>query len=350
MVKITTVLLILGLKSLVAPFCTAQTGVANKLFEETKARAESGIAAAQFLLAQHYYLGDGTAKDEQLAFKWLCKSAEGGVAIAQVRLGVCHLKGEGTPINHQEAEKWFLLSANQGEYLAEYELGKFYLSEWQPQTTRVKAFYWLKKAADSRMVKPHYELGLCYEQGLGITKDIQQAFTHYSADLYDPRSRLRMGLLYRRGEEVPRDYAKAVENFRAGTMQQPADDHRSAVAENFLNLGLCLMDGVGVLRDVNAAVECLVEAAALGEPNAMWALGILHEFGRAVAQDTREAYAWYNLASPKLSKAKADLAKLEAKMTNIEVMAAQKRSSEIQAYLDRINSIFGERTVGLPPK
>ena len=95
-------------------------------FEELKARAERGEAAAQYSLGAAYTNGEGVTRSLQEAAKWFRLAAEQGDATAQYNLGVMYGTGQGVTQNYQESAKWFRLAAEQGYADAQYFLGYMY--------------------------------------------------------------------------------------------------------------------------------------------------------------------------------------------------------------------------------
>jgi hypothetical protein len=95
--------------------------------EETKAKAESGDADAQFKLAKIYFDGIGVVKDEVKAFKWFKNSADQKNDSAQERTGWCYSNGFGVPKDDDEAVRWFRTAATHGNDLAKFHLGLCYL-------------------------------------------------------------------------------------------------------------------------------------------------------------------------------------------------------------------------------
>ena len=67
-------------------------------------------------------------------------------------------------------------------------------------------------------------------------------------------------------------------------------------------------------QDYAKAREWYEKAAAGGNVNAMFGLGLIYEFGRGVAQDYAKAREWYQKAADKgNADAKARLAKLPSR-------------------------------------
>ena len=89
-------------------------GAAASEFDETKALAELGMAAAQFNLALMYDNGEGVPENDAEAVKWYRKAADQGHSGAQFNLAIMYATGEGVPENDAEAVKWYRKAADQG--------------------------------------------------------------------------------------------------------------------------------------------------------------------------------------------------------------------------------------------
>jgi TPR repeat protein len=82
------------------------SGVFASEFDETKALAEQGHAAAQHNLGVMYTTGEGVPENDTEAVKWYRKAAEQGNVSAQNNLGAMYAQGDGVPENDAEAVKW----------------------------------------------------------------------------------------------------------------------------------------------------------------------------------------------------------------------------------------------------
>jgi len=107
------VLLLLSVSVLQSP--GQQTETSRKPFDELKAKAEAGDPNSESQLGLRYANGQGVAKDEVEAVKWLRKAAEQNVAQAQTNLGFCYESGQGVVKDEVEGYRWFLLAAAQGD-------------------------------------------------------------------------------------------------------------------------------------------------------------------------------------------------------------------------------------------
>ncbi len=77
--------------------------------EEVHAKAMAGDAKSQNTLGWMYSNGEGVAKDEVEAVKWLLRAASQGSPVAQCNLGICFEHGYGVPRNKVEAYAWYNL-------------------------------------------------------------------------------------------------------------------------------------------------------------------------------------------------------------------------------------------------
>ena len=93
-------------------------GAAASKFDETKALAELGMAAAQYDLALMYGNGEGVPENDAEAVKWYRKAADQGYADAQLNLGNMYAKGEGVPENDIRAYVWWSMAKTQGNTIA----------------------------------------------------------------------------------------------------------------------------------------------------------------------------------------------------------------------------------------
>ena len=92
----------------------AYQGAAASEFDETKALADKGLAAAQYNLALKYDFGKGVPENDAEAVKWYRKAADQGNAAAQFNLGYMYATGEGVPENNIRAYVWWSMAKTQG--------------------------------------------------------------------------------------------------------------------------------------------------------------------------------------------------------------------------------------------
>jgi hypothetical protein len=132
------------------------------------ARAKSGDAAAQFLVATAYRNGQGVPKDQALSASWQRQSAEQGFAKAQYNLGVCYFLGQGVPQDYEQAALWYQKAAAQGDPDALESLATLYAEGRGVEKNSKQAAVWYRKAADQGDPRAQYDLGVMYEYGNGV--------------------------------------------------------------------------------------------------------------------------------------------------------------------------------------
>jgi hypothetical protein len=130
---------------------TAEQVTESKEIKHLFALADAGDVNALFLLAGKYEEGDGVPRDEGEAAKYYGIAADEGHAQAQLRFGDCHYYGKGV-------------------------LSKSY----------TKAVEWYRKAAVQGVVEAQHNLGYVYAQGLGVPRDLVEAYMWYSISSVDP--------------------------------------------------------------------------------------------------------------------------------------------------------------------
>lgn len=82
--------------------------------EFDKALAKSGDAAAQYILGNRYFSGNGVKKNSSNAVEWYHRAAEQGHAVSQFIIGTMYLKGNGVAKNTGLAIQWLEKAALQG--------------------------------------------------------------------------------------------------------------------------------------------------------------------------------------------------------------------------------------------
>ena len=82
--------------------------------DETRKKAESGDATAQFNLGLMYANGEGVPKDDAEAVRWYRLAADQGLAPAQFNLGLMYAIGEGVPKDLVQAHAWLNIAGASG--------------------------------------------------------------------------------------------------------------------------------------------------------------------------------------------------------------------------------------------
>ena len=83
--------------------------------DETRKKAESGDAVAQYVLGLMYDNGQGVPKDDAEAVKWYRLAADQGYALPQFNLGLKYFNGEGVPKDLVQAHAWWNIAGASGD-------------------------------------------------------------------------------------------------------------------------------------------------------------------------------------------------------------------------------------------
>lgn len=141
-----------------------------------QAAAQSGDAAAAFLVAGRYAEGHGTEVNLDAAVKWLGYAVQRGSAPAALRLGALY---ESAGKDMGEARRFYTWAAEQGNVRAMHALAML-LSEGNlpgldGQPDWAGALKWFRASADLGHRDSQYNLGVIYARGLGVKADAAEA-------------------------------------------------------------------------------------------------------------------------------------------------------------------------------
>jgi hypothetical protein len=137
-------------------------------------------------------------------------------------------------------------------------------------------------------------LGIMYVKGQGVPRDyaLGMRWMRLAADKGLADAQNEVGVLYQRGLGVERNEAEAVKWFRL------AADQGLILAQN--NLADIYALGLGVPQDFHEAFKWYRIAADQSSSYAENVIGIAYERGLYVAQDDTEAFRWYRRAANKI--------------------------------------------------
>ena len=138
--------------------------------------AGKGDASAQFEVASRLAEGKGLDQDLKEAAEWYHRSAASGFAMAQFRLGTLYERGLGVRRDAARAQSWYERAAAQGNVKAMHNLAVLAASR-SPKGDYESAARWFTAAAEHGLADSQYNLAVLYENGMGVTKDMQKAYT-----------------------------------------------------------------------------------------------------------------------------------------------------------------------------
>ena len=139
-----------------------------------------------------------------------------------------------------------------------------------------------------------FYLGLMYDSGLGVKKDLVQAFEYYHAAATGghPGAQHNLAVAYASGEGVEVNPVQALRWWRSAARQGNADAQ--------YNLGIVYAVGkLGVARDLGLAKKWWRKAAISGDAMAQYNLGILYVKGSDTVRSYCEAVRWWEKSAEK---------------------------------------------------
>jgi len=182
-------------------------------------------------------------------------------------------------------------AAKTGDSNAQVEIGNCYINGIGVSKDPEQAYQWYKKAASKNNPVAQYNIGLLYYNGWGLKKNIEKAFSWYlkSAKQGYSMAQYNLGCCYLYGQGIAQDQEKALFWFEQASEQNyPMGSY---------NAGMCYYNGWGTEKDFTKAVAYFQKAADLGNPMAQLNLGVCYKTGSGVKQDDTKAIYWYKKAA-----------------------------------------------------
>jgi TPR repeat protein len=158
---------------------SAQASAKKKTIADLKEIAYAGDVASQVQLGVIYLTGDGIAKDDVEAMKWLRMAANQDNPLAERYLAEMYFKGRGVPADIDEAAKWLRLAAEQGDAESEHNLAVLYTQGLGVPRNVKEAANWMHKAALQNLAAGQQGMGAFYENGEGVPEDQAEAAMWY---------------------------------------------------------------------------------------------------------------------------------------------------------------------------
>ena len=142
--------------------------------------------------------------------------------------------------------------------------------------------YWLRMAYTQKHPSAIYQLGVCYERGLGVSKDLEKAFCFYSegANLNHVPSQLKKAYCLMNGLGTKADEDIAVFEYQR---LYRADNKDACIA----------LSKYYYKKDPEYALPYLVKAAELGDATSLYLLAGEYESGVLVEEDRQKAIELY---------------------------------------------------------
>jgi uncharacterized protein len=291
------VLLLLPMVIACAAF--AQNSPASELvcelreFGKVKADARAGLADAQFLLGTYYDTGRCVGKDALAAAKLYEAAEAAGSTPARHNLAVLYLNGTG--VRRDSKKALALLDKNVTEQfpLSMNTRALTFISGDVSERDVKHGLRLLEAAANLGSGDASFNLGEIMQYGKeGLPIDHQVAFGWYlkAAGQGVVPAAQRVCEMYRRGWGVKKDFRQAQ------LWCERAAKQGDVMAQNIAG-GLAYGGHPGAEVDQVAAVRWWSMAAAQGNADAEFFLGMAYESGRGVAKDPSVSRKWFEQAA-----------------------------------------------------
>ncbi|KAG9287049.1 hypothetical protein G9A89_023013 [Geosiphon pyriformis] len=110
------------------------------------------------------------------AYKWYKRAAENNDPLGQQELGCFLQRGIGIVEDLAEARYWFRQAADADMAIAQFRLGKMYLVCPVGPESKEEGFKLIKKSAQAGFSDAIEMVLWCYENGIGVKKNVLEAF------------------------------------------------------------------------------------------------------------------------------------------------------------------------------
>jgi uncharacterized protein len=150
--------------------------------------ATQGMARAAYALALMHEAGDGVSRDRNQAVRYFRQALTGGVTAARA-----HLAALGEPAEIGRRDKAAAGDIGQDGGLAAFHRSQEMLRR-TPGAAREYAAL-LRQEADKGDLLSAYNLAYCYDKGLGLQADRQQAYVWYGRAATSPTTTVRRAAL-----------------------------------------------------------------------------------------------------------------------------------------------------------
>ena len=299
-----------------------------------KKAAADGNAKAQFRLAHIFSCSaEACSKPEcqkcpikidlKESLMWLTKAAEGGLLDAQLALGEYYAE-YGSNRNDEKAEGWLKLAADKGSEKGKKLLELVSSPGRKPFSKEVLA------SAEDGSSEDQFSIAFCYLNGEGVKKDPLEAKKWFikvaenNTHIGDTKVRAQRKLAellgdysdIRNEEESIQWYRKAAESGDISSQLKLAEilpqknqtqKHEDDEAERWLIQAASSGSMEGLLQLAkyyldqnddrkNQVLAILLKAAGLGQGEAAYLIGTLHQEGKEVIKSHQEAIRWFRLA------------------------------------------------------
>jgi TPR repeat protein len=209
-------------------------------------------------------------------------------------IGRLYDSGDLVPLNAALAGRWYETAARAiGHSKAAEKLARMYQKGNGVEMSLPKAFEFLSIAAKGGRTRAMVMLAQAYALGDGTARDVAQSIGWFEkANGRGEQSSLRWLARLWRG-----DFGGNADLARAFTYLKRDADRANPESKTFFELGEAYLDGAGTSKNVDAGIEALRKAAALGLKDAADVIGDVYRYGQGVPADPLRAARYYRQAA-----------------------------------------------------
>jgi len=257
-----------------------------------KNAAESGVPEAKVELGLALLSGIHMKKDEASAFRWMHSAAHQENTMAQFMTGYMYGKGIGTARDISEQENWYSKVSLRGDGELFYWIGRnFEYGLFNIGTDLFAAGRWYKNGADMG----HEKCAICWQSVLS-TMDGKKH------DSLEERETVLMDMDVEK-EKLEREQAliEADRLFEEGKEESAFKYYELAadLGNPDAMFALAMMHHVGVYvkRNDKTAIDLMTKASVAGSEDAQFIMGTLYEEGKGVKKNLDKALKYYTMAA-----------------------------------------------------
>lgn len=203
-------------------------------------------------------------------------------------LGLIHLDDSFEYFNYEKAKEYFYIGATKGHSSCQNNLGALYLNVYKDYKNAIK---WFNLAALNGEVEAYSNLGQMYYKGIGVESDyieaekwLKKAATHG----HNLAGKILETLYDENGKVID---VKSIKKVIYNGIEKNN-------GKSFYDLGILYANGLGVVRNLNTALECFEKAAELGYGYSYELIGTMYWIGfENIDRNYEKARYWYEKAA-----------------------------------------------------
>lgn len=287
------ILAVMACAALTQTCFASESACDSTAFRKVEVDAKTGLPEAQFLLGTYYHNGRCVSKDPLAAAKLYEAAEAAGNIPARHNLATLYLNGTGVKKDPKKAIALLDKNVAQQFPLSMNARALEFLNGDIAERDVKRGLKLLEAAANLGSGEASYNLGLILQQGReGVPIDHQVAFGWYLKAAGQGVVSAAQGVceMYRRGWGVKKDFRQAQ------LWCERAAKQGDVLAQNIAG-ALAYGGHPGAEVDHVAAVKWWSMAAAQGNADAEFLLGMAYEAGKGVPKNSSVSRKWYGQAA-----------------------------------------------------